>query len=67
MHKFFERRMELAHEYDRIARVRHESERLVSELNLRRDGIAPSRLDLPELRRALMEVDYQMNSSGGPG
>lgn len=47
----------MSREFRRISAVRSESRRLADELDRRRDGLAPRELDLPELRRALREVE----------
>lgn len=53
---WLERRRSLAREHWRIRLVEEDSARVVEELERRRDGLAPRRLSVPELRRALDEV-----------
>lgn len=56
MRRWIQRRRDLADEYRRIRLVERDAARVVEELERRRDGLAPRRVFVPELRRALDEV-----------
>lgn len=53
---WLDRRRSLSRAYWRIRLVEEDSARVIEELERRRDGLAPRRLSVPELRRALDEV-----------
>lgn len=61
--RWLRRRRILAQEHARIDNVRRDAQRLLDELNTRRDGLPPKRISLPYLETAMRQVSDERAAS----